>query len=154
MPVFYINAGKRYRVSSELAITQLIHFLNQQNLRQEHHAAAFEERAREARAWRQNLRELEAPPIDGTIRMPFLAARLRHHVPPQTTYVLEAVTNAAGLVDHLGLVEVRFSGVRNELKLHRGRVGDKPWRRRAHSTLFLSPVPLNKLLYLISFALR
>ncbi|KAJ9622242.1 hypothetical protein H2204_011590 [Knufia peltigerae] len=105
MPLFYINAGKRYRVSSELAITQLIHFLNQQNLRQEHHAAAFEERAREARAWRQNLRELEAPPIDGTIRMPFLAARLRHHVPPQTTYVLEAVTNAAGLVDHLGLVE-------------------------------------------------
>jgi hypothetical protein len=104
--VFSINAIRRIKVSCELALKQLNAFLDRQNLKRADYAAAFEARATRYTEWREQLRSLQSPPEDGTISVPYLTSRLRQHVPQDTTFVMEAVTNAGHLIHHLNLVKV------------------------------------------------
>ncbi|OKP10715.1 Benzoylformate decarboxylase [Penicillium subrubescens] len=104
MPLFSINAIRRIKVSCELALKQLNTFLDQQNLNRADYAAEFEARSTRYAKWREELRSLQSPPEDGVISVPYLTSRLRQHVPQDTTFVMEAVTNAGLLIHHLNLV--------------------------------------------------
>lgn len=104
--MFSINAIRRIKVSCELALSQLNAFLDRQNLNKADYAAEFEARATRYAKWREQLRNLQSPPEDGTISVPYLTSRLRQHVPEDTTFVMEAVTNAGHLIHHLNLVKV------------------------------------------------
>lgn len=104
--MFSINAIRRIKVSCELALKQLNAFLDRQNLKRADDAAAFEARATRYTEWREQLRSLQSPPEDGIISVPYLTSRLRQHVPQDTTFVMEAVTNAGHLIHHLNLVKV------------------------------------------------
>ncbi|OOQ89441.1 acetolactate synthase [Penicillium brasilianum] len=105
MPLFSINAIRRIKVSCELALKQLNTFLDQQDLKEADYALEFEARATRHAKWREELRSLQSPPEDGVISVPYLTSRLRQHVPKDTTFVMEAVTNAGLLIHHLNLVK-------------------------------------------------
>lgn len=104
--MFSINAICRIKVSCELALKQLNTFLDQQNLNKADYEAGFEARSTRYAKWREELRSLQSPPADGVISVPYLTSRLRQHVPQDTTFVMEAVTNAGLLIHHLNLVKV------------------------------------------------
>lgn len=104
--MFSINAICRIKVSCELALKQLNTFLDQQGLNKADYAVQFEARATRYAKWREELRSLQSPPEDGVISVPYLTSRLRQHVPQDTTFVMEAVTNAGLLIHHLNLVKV------------------------------------------------
>ena len=104
--MFSIDAICRVKVSCELALRQLNAFLDQQNLNTADYAVQFEARTTRYTKWREELRSLESPPGKGVISVPYLTSRLRQHVPQDTTFVMEAVTNAGLLIHHLNLVKV------------------------------------------------
>lgn len=104
--MFSINAIRRIKVSCELALKQLNTFLDQQDLNKADYAVQFEARATRYATWREELRSLQSPPEDGVVSVPYLTSRLRQHVPQDTTFVMEAVTNAGLLIHHLNLVKV------------------------------------------------
>ncbi|KAJ5098570.1 Thiamine pyrophosphate enzyme C-terminal TPP-binding [Penicillium argentinense] len=103
MPLFSISATRRLKVSGELALRQLNGFIDSQNLDKTQYAAEFEARRVRYSEWRAVLASLASPPSDGTVTVPYLASRLRQHLPQDTTFVLEAVTNAGHLIHHLNL---------------------------------------------------
>lgn len=80
--------------------------MDQQNLNKADYAVQFEARATQYAKWREELRSLQSPLEDGVISVPYLTSRLRQHVPQDTTFVMEAVTNAGLLIHHLNLVKV------------------------------------------------
>ena len=69
---------------------------------------AFEARANRYLRWRQDLRARESPSQDGMIRVSYLASRLRHHLPDDTVYLVEAVSNAGLIIQHLNLTKVFY----------------------------------------------
>jgi hypothetical protein len=105
--VFSLSATRRLKVSGELALKQLNGFIDSQSLDKTQYAAEFEARRVRYSEWRAVLASLASPPSDGTVTVPYLASRLRHHLPQDTTFVLEAVTNAGHLIHHLNLTTVR-----------------------------------------------
>jgi hypothetical protein len=70
------------------------------------YAQAFEERSTNHKNWRKSLQSLEKPSEDGVISVPYLTSRLRDMLPKDTTYAIEAVTNAGILIHHLNMTEV------------------------------------------------
>lgn len=104
--VFSIKAIRRLRVSCGIALQQLNLFLDRQNLDKAHYATELEARSASYARWRESLRSLESPPEDGVVSVPYLTSRLRQSLPQDTTYVLEAVTNAGHLIHHLNLTKV------------------------------------------------
>ncbi|KAL6232501.1 hypothetical protein BDW75DRAFT_232749 [Aspergillus navahoensis] len=93
--VFSINATRR----------QLRDFLDKKNINPTDYVMEFNARAKHSQHWQRNLLSLETPSDDGTIRVPNLASRLRHHLPKDTVFVLEAVTNSGPLIHHLHLTK-------------------------------------------------
>lgn len=104
--VFSIKAIRRLKVSCEVALKQLNRYLDQQNLDRTRYATEFEGRAARYAKWRDTLRGLESPPKGGIVTVPYLTSRIRELVPQDTTFVLEAVTNAGHLIHHLNLTKV------------------------------------------------
>jgi len=104
--VFSIRAIRRLKVSSELALKQLNNFIDNQGLDVRQYAELFEARRARYNNWRANLKSLESPPQEDVITVPYLASRLRDQLPQDTTFVLEAVTNAGHLIHHLNLTKV------------------------------------------------
>lgn len=104
--VFYIKVLRRLKVSCEIALKQLNGYLDGQNLDKAHYANEFKARAARYDSWRDTLRSLESPSDDGIVTVPYLTSRLRELVPQDTTFVLEAVTNAGHLIHHLNLTKV------------------------------------------------
>ncbi|KAJ5160093.1 uncharacterized protein N7482_007097 [Penicillium canariense] len=105
MRLFSINVMRRMKVNCELALKQLNTFIDKQNISKANYAAEFRARATRYAKWREELRHLQSPQEDGVISVPYLTSRLRQHVPENTTFVLEAVTNAGPLIHHLNLVK-------------------------------------------------
>ncbi|KAE8378267.1 hypothetical protein BDV26DRAFT_304392 [Aspergillus bertholletiae] len=103
MPLFSINATRRLKVSCEAALRQLNAFIDKQTIEKTNYAVAFEARANRYLRWREALQGLESPSQDGVIRVPYLASRLRQHLPDDTVYLVEAVSNAGLIIQHLHL---------------------------------------------------
>lgn len=106
LTVFSIRAIRRLKVSGELALKQLNSFIDNQGLDVKQYDALFQARRTRYNSWRANLKSLESPPHDNTITVPYLASRLRDQLPQDTTFVMEAVTNAGHLIHHLNLTKV------------------------------------------------
>ncbi|EIT72910.1 thiamine pyrophosphate-requiring enzyme [Aspergillus oryzae 100-8] len=108
MPLFSINATRRLKVSCEIALRQLNAYIDKQGIEKTNYATAFEARANRYLRRKENLRALESPSQDGAIRVPYLASRLRHHLPEDTVYLVEAVSNAGLIIQHLNLTQVFY----------------------------------------------
>ncbi|KAJ5893825.1 hypothetical protein N7495_005516 [Penicillium taxi] len=114
MPLFSIKAIRRLKVSCELALTQLNGYLEDKGHlaekdiskipRESSHHDKFQDVHSEYTQWKSALEKLETPSDDIT-NVPYLASRLRSQLPTDTTYVLEAVTNAGSLIHHLRLTK-------------------------------------------------
>ncbi|KAB8218048.1 thiamine pyrophosphate enzyme, N-terminal TPP binding domain-containing protein [Aspergillus novoparasiticus] len=107
MPLFSINATRRLKVSCEVALRQLNAYIDKQGIEKTRYAMAFEARANRYVRRKEDLRALESPTQDGTIRVPYLASRLRHYLPDDTVYLVEAVSNAGLIIQHLNLTQRR-----------------------------------------------
>ncbi|KAL2828550.1 putative thiamine pyrophosphate enzyme [Aspergillus pseudoustus] len=105
MPLFSINATRRYRVNCNLALGQIHDYLQKQTINRTDYAEEFNARAERFKHRQSSLTALESPSDDAVIRVPYLASRLRHHLPNDTTFVLEAITNAVPLIHHLHLTQ-------------------------------------------------
>ncbi|GFF73179.1 hypothetical protein IFM60648_03873 [Aspergillus lentulus] len=105
MPVFFMQAIRRYKVSCELALQQLNAYLDKQCLDRGKYAEAFDARAARYKKWRQSLCDLEIPSPEGIVTVPFLSSRLRQHLPEDSVIVIEAVTNAIPIIHHLNLTK-------------------------------------------------
>ncbi|KAF5862066.1 hypothetical protein ETB97_012213 [Aspergillus alliaceus] len=105
MPLFAINTTRRLKVSCEVALWQLNAFIDSQNIEKTRYASAFEARTKRYSGWKEELRNLESPSEDGTIRVSYLASRLRNHLPDDTVYLVEAVTNSSSIIQHLNLTQ-------------------------------------------------
>ncbi|KAE8308095.1 hypothetical protein BDV41DRAFT_583891 [Aspergillus transmontanensis] len=105
MPLFSINATRRLKVSCEIALRQLNAYIDKQGIEKTRYAKAFEARTNRYVRRKEDLRVLESPTQDGTIRVPYLASRLRHHLPDDTVYLVEAVSNAGLIIQHLNLTQ-------------------------------------------------
>ena len=81
------------------------------------YAPDFEARSARHASWRGHLNSLELPMGESHITVPCLASTLRRLVPENTLYVLEAVTNATHLINHLNLTRVRLSPRENVASL-------------------------------------
>ena len=92
-------------MSCGIALKQLNTFLDSQKLDKGLYTSEFEARAIRHTSWRQTLESLESPP-ESIITMPHLTSRLRQLVPEDTTFVIEAVTNAGHIIHHLNLTKV------------------------------------------------
>lgn len=109
LPVFYLNAKLRYRASCELALHQLNTWIDQQNVDTSRYATAFAERASDYNGFRQRLLALESPTETGVVEIPYFTSRLRHHMPSDVIYVMEAVTSSVEMIHHLNLTKVCLS---------------------------------------------
>ncbi|KAB8231620.1 putative thiamine pyrophosphate enzyme [Aspergillus alliaceus] len=105
MPLFAINTTRRLKVSCEVALWQLNAFIDSQSIEKTRYASAFEARTKRYSGWKEELRNLESPSEDGTIRVSYLASRLRNHLPDDTVYLVEAVTNSSSIIQHLNLTQ-------------------------------------------------
>ncbi|KAJ5656276.1 thiamine pyrophosphate enzyme N-terminal TPP binding domain-containing protein [Penicillium longicatenatum] len=105
MPLFSINAIRRLKVSCEIALNQLNSYLDTQGLDSLRYTEAFDAREVRSNKWRESLRALEMPSDNEIVTVPYLTAKLRQQLPEDTSYVLEAVTNAGPVIHHLNLVK-------------------------------------------------
>ncbi|KAJ5218755.1 Thiamine pyrophosphate enzyme C-terminal TPP-binding [Penicillium cinerascens] len=105
MPLFSIKAIRRLKVNCGIALKQLNTYLDSQNVDKSHYTSEFDARTARHASWRQSLQSLESPPDGDIVTVPYLTSRLRQFVPENTTFVLEAVTNAGHLIHHLNLTK-------------------------------------------------
>jgi hypothetical protein len=89
-----------------IALKQLNAFLDKQSIDRGRYTEAFEARSNRYQNRRENLRSLETVSVEGVISTPYLTSRLRNILPQDTIYVLEAVTNAGAVINHLNLTQV------------------------------------------------
>ncbi|KIW02208.1 uncharacterized protein PV09_06364 [Verruconis gallopava] len=106
MPVFYINALARYKASSFNAITQILDYIESNAaLKETLSASDINERwERLGESYTNRLKAINSlakPKDDGTFLTPYLISRVRHHVPQDTIFAVEAVTNGPTVSDHL-----------------------------------------------------
>ncbi|KAJ5690147.1 Thiamine pyrophosphate enzyme C-terminal TPP-binding [Penicillium macrosclerotiorum] len=78
---------------------------DRQHLNVADYASGFEKRAARYSSWRADLQSSQFPADDGSISVPYLTSRIREHVPQDTIFVMEAVTNAGLLIHNLNLVK-------------------------------------------------
>ncbi|KAJ5317024.1 hypothetical protein N7508_001532 [Penicillium antarcticum] len=103
MPLFSINATRRFKVGCAIALKQINDFLAKADINTARYTQAFEERSTNHKNWRKALQNLETPSEDGVVSVPYLTSKLRDTLPQDTTYAIEAVTNAGILIHHLNL---------------------------------------------------
>lgn len=108
---------RRLKVNCGIALKQLNTFLDSQNFDKSHYAAEFKARATRHASWRQSLQSLEAPLEQNIVTVPYLTSRLRQLVPEDTTFVIEAVTNAGHLIHHLNLTKVSNIAANEQIAL-------------------------------------
>lgn len=104
--MFSINATRRFKVGCAIALKQINAFLAKADINTAQYTQAFEDRSNSYKKWRKTLQDLETPSKDGVISVPYLTSRLRDTLPQDTTYAIEAVTNAGTLIHHLNLSQV------------------------------------------------
>lgn len=104
MPVFYINAIRRYKVDAESAITQITAYINY-SMKDIVSSKAFADRGAALQAsHKSRLDKIAAQAVageDGTFNTPYLARQVRDACPPDTIFAVEAVTNAAFVADQV-----------------------------------------------------
>ncbi|KAF2135867.1 uncharacterized protein K452DRAFT_292871 [Aplosporella prunicola CBS 121167] len=106
MPVFYIDAVGRWRADAGTALAQIRAKIAATprlvaRVQSEEFAARWE-RLRVSYAQRlQGIRALAEPTPDGKFGAAYLASRLRELCPPETIWVIEAVTNTIAVADQL-----------------------------------------------------
>lgn len=108
MPVFYINALARYKAGAHNAVTQILDYIktNDQLKATLDSSAANERWEKLGESYKQKLqtiKELAVPKQDGTFLPPYLISRVRHHVPEDTIFAVEAVTNGPIVSENLQL---------------------------------------------------
>lgn len=106
MPVFYIDALKRYRADSLAAVEQITeHIRSNEDTRKLVASAEFDARWEALQASHgRRLRDIEErtrPADNGSFGTGHLCRRLRELCPPDTIWSIEAVTNTAFVHDNL-----------------------------------------------------
>ncbi|KAF2762268.1 acetolactate synthase-like protein catalytic subunit [Pseudovirgaria hyperparasitica] len=106
MPVFYINAMKRYRVDSFTAISQLVGFIcsNPELFQMTGLPHQLELEAKRLSSYTKKLQTIASqavPGEDGSYGTSYLTSRLRALLPQDTIFAIEAVTNGAFVADQL-----------------------------------------------------
>jgi thiamine pyrophosphate-dependent acetolactate synthase large subunit-like protein len=106
MPVYYIDALARYKASSFNAITQILDYIEANGeLKEKLNASSANERWRklgESYSKRlETIKSLAKPKDDGSYLTPYLISRVRHFVPPDTIFAVEAVTNGPVVSEQL-----------------------------------------------------
>lgn len=104
MPVFYIDALARYRADAETAYSQLSTYIVA-NLKDRISSSAFDMRWEKLKTSHQHRLDTIAaqakPTDDGTYNCSYLMQRVRSHVPIDTIWAIEAVTNTAFVADQI-----------------------------------------------------
>ena len=106
MPVFYIDAVRRYNANSSVALEQLIQRLEQDShCSEKRNRESFQERAIALRKSYEDklvaIRALANPSPDGTYGPSYLINRVRDICPRNTIWVIEAVTCTAFVADQI-----------------------------------------------------
>jgi thiamine pyrophosphate-dependent acetolactate synthase large subunit-like protein len=108
MPVYYIDAKARYKAGAFEAVTQVLEYLKSSTeLKEKLNASAANER------WEklgdsynkrlETIKGLAKPKEDGTFLTPYLISRVKHFVPDDTIFAVEAVTNGPVVSENLQL---------------------------------------------------
>lgn len=106
MPVFYIDALARYKVSSRVAIAQLTGFIDSNDeLSAKVSSQAADERwskLQESHSKRiETIKSLVVPGKDGSYNCSYLISRVRALCPEDTIWTIEAVTNTGFVADQI-----------------------------------------------------
>jgi thiamine pyrophosphate-dependent acetolactate synthase large subunit-like protein len=106
MPVFYINAQRRYRADAYTAVTQLNEYISMNaSLKAMLDSEKYAERWQLLQSnHKERLAAIEAaaqPSSDGYYGTSYLASQLRKAVPDDTVFVVEAITNTALVADQI-----------------------------------------------------
>ncbi|KAL8805866.1 MAG: hypothetical protein Q9200_005255, partial [Gallowayella weberi] len=107
MPVFYIPAEARYKVDTCVAFKQLHTYISSTGplthvLASPTYQDRWETLASEHAQRMTTIKELAQPnTTENTFNTSYLISRLRHHLPPDTIFAVEAVTLTAPVADQL-----------------------------------------------------
>lgn len=106
MPVFYINAQKRYRVDSYTAITQLNTFITSSPalLQATSTPEALARETARQHSYDAKLKSIASQATtgpDNSYNTAYLTSALKRALPKDTIYAIEAVTNGAHVADQL-----------------------------------------------------
>ncbi|KAL8973558.1 MAG: hypothetical protein Q9197_002201 [Variospora fuerteventurae] len=107
MPVFYIPAEARYKVSTSTAFHQLHAYISSspslsRTLSDPTYQSRWDALAREHSSRLSTIRSLAEPSsTDSTFNVSYLTSRLRHHLPATTIFAIEAVTLTTFVADQL-----------------------------------------------------
>jgi thiamine pyrophosphate-dependent acetolactate synthase large subunit-like protein len=108
MPVFYIPALARYKADAETAIRDITAFVKT-NLHSKLSTQVYTDRwskLGETHKARIDLIKSQAQPSeDGTFNCSYLMSQVRHHLPQDTIWAVEAVTNTAFVADQISATE-------------------------------------------------
>lgn len=112
MPLYYIPAFRRYRADAETALRQLNAYISEHNeysdlVTREPYASRWASLGESHAARMRELDALAAPPADDTLHPTthHLVSRLRQLCPIDTTWTIEAVTNAMPIYNQLRIDE-------------------------------------------------
>jgi thiamine pyrophosphate-dependent acetolactate synthase large subunit-like protein len=108
MPVFYINALKRFRADSMTALTQINEFIAQNEsyvslLNSPKYAGRWNQVQISHKSRLQRITAEAAPTPDGHFGTAYLINQVRKAVPEDAIYVIEAITNTQIVAEQLQL---------------------------------------------------
>lgn len=102
MDLSFFPAHGRWKADSHTALKQVLSFSGQKTFEGQAHSSSSKQRRKEEHAARlTSFAELAKPHPDGTFTASHVGAAIRRAVPKDTTFVIEAVTNAVRLHDQL-----------------------------------------------------
>ncbi|KAF2456266.1 acetolactate synthase [Lineolata rhizophorae] len=106
MPLFYIDAIRRYRADSFTALSQINDFLEtQEGMKARINSAEYAERwSKLQKSYAQRLETIASlanPGDDGSYSTSYLCSRLKKNCPEDTIWCIEAVTNTVFVADQL-----------------------------------------------------
>lgn len=112
IPLFYLPAGARYQADAEMAITQLCEYttnkIRPKDIQAERTPSVLETPREKAWRDRQDLLDKQAALTESSLQLnsapinaSTLAAQIRRSVPPDTVFVVEAVTLTSLMADYI-----------------------------------------------------
>lgn len=104
MPVFYINAERRYRADSYTAINQIHTFINSSSSykqKLESLQPRWEKLQQSHKEKLEKIKSLAQPSEDGYFNCSYLMSEVRKACPEDTIWAVEAVTNTAFVADQI-----------------------------------------------------
>lgn len=101
MPVFYINALRRYKAESALAIEQINTYLSTRSDSDNKTQHSNQSRQEAYTNLLDQICALEKPTDNDTFQTPYLCSLLRTLCPPNTNWVIEAVTQTQLVADSI-----------------------------------------------------